>query len=66
MIIRKYHVVYQEGKEFIIQKQSEWFEGPYRYNAGCNRVDELNDFGIDGKIFGLVCEKVEMWELIGK
>lgn len=60
MVIRRYHIVYQEGKEYAINQPFDWFKGPLDYDAGWNLTQVLNQQE-DGRIYMLVYDKINMF-----
>ena len=60
MVVKKYHIVYQEGTEFFIYQPFEWLDGPVPFDDGGKRVDELNRIWQGKRVFLLAIENIDM------
>ena len=60
MIVKKYHIVYQEGTEFVLNTPFEWLDGPVIYDEGFERVKDLNRIWQGKRVFLLAIENINM------
>ncbi len=60
MIVRKYHIVYQEGPEYFLNEPFDWLDGPVPYTEGFDQIKDLNRIWDGKRTHILVVENVDM------
>ena len=59
MITRQYHVVYQDGSDYVFNKAFEWHSGPMSLDEAKNKVEVLNSL-FEDKTFVVAAHCIEM------